>query len=478
MPARILRIAPTAADLAPGFDRIRAEQRIPASFDPAAEGEAAAAAARGPRPPGGAPIDRRDLELVSIDPAGSRDLDQALHVAPLDGGGHRVSYAIADVAAMVEPGGALDAEARARGVTVYLPDERTPLHPMVLSEGAASLLPGEDRAALLWTIDLDGRGEPTAARLERALVRNRAALSYPEAQAAIDDGSAAPSLMLVREVGLRRLERETERGGVSLNLPAQVVARDGDGYVLRYEATLPLEDWNAQISLLAGICAAGIMERGGVGIFRTMPPPEEKSLEVLRRGAAALGVRWEPGRSYADVIRSLDPSRPGDAAFALRAARTLGGADYTVWRASDGGAPPAHGAIAATYAHVTAPLRRLVDRFANEIVVALSAGGAAPAWALDALDALPEVMRATTSRERGAERAAVDYVEAALLAGRVGERFAAVVVDARDGRPVVQIADPAVMATLKEPGPEPGTAVTVVLRGADPERRTVTFALA
>ena len=159
MPAPVLRVAPAAAALAEGFDRIREEMRIPAAHPPDALAEAAAAAARGPAP--GARVDRRDLPLVTIDPAGSRDLDQAVAVERR-GDGFRVRYAIADVAAFVAPGGPLDAAARERGVTVYMPDRRSPLHPDALGEGAASLLPGQERAALLWTVDLDAEGREGA----------------------------------------------------------------------------------------------------------------------------------------------------------------------------------------------------------------------------------------------------------------------------------------------------------------------------
>ena len=117
----------------------------------AAEAAASASAALPDLP------DRRDVELLTIDPPGSRDLDQALHLERR-GAGFRVHYAIADVASFVTPGGALDAEAHARGQTIYLPGEKVPLHPPVLSEGAASLLPGQDRPAFLWTLDLDGDG--------------------------------------------------------------------------------------------------------------------------------------------------------------------------------------------------------------------------------------------------------------------------------------------------------------------------------
>src|SRR6476620_8162505 len=86
--------------------------------------------------------DATHIPFVTVDPAGSRDLDQALHIAR-EGDGFLVSYAIADVGSFVEPETSLDAETRRRGETLYFPDVRVPLHPPVLSEGAASLLPGQ-----------------------------------------------------------------------------------------------------------------------------------------------------------------------------------------------------------------------------------------------------------------------------------------------------------------------------------------------
>ncbi len=154
-------------------------------------------------------------------------------------------------------------------------------------------------------------------------------------------------------------------------------------------------------------------------------------------------------------------------------------AGYWVLRRRQGpGDPPVHAAIASVYAHVTAPLRRLVDRFANEIVLAQCAGIAPPGWVLEALEAIPGVMAESGARERRAERAAVDHVECALLGGRIGERFAGVVVDVRDGRATVQIADPAVVAPLEDEGATPGEAITTVLREVDQVARRVRFARA
>jgi exoribonuclease R len=198
-----------------------------------------------------------------------------------------------------------------------------------------------------------------------------------------------------------------------------------------------VERWNAQVSLLAGICAARIMADGGIGLVRTLAPPDPRAVQGLRHSARALGVSERSG---------------------------------------DGGPPPAHAAIAAAYAHVTAPIRRLADRVANEIALALSGGAPPPAWALEALPLMPDLMRETASRARAAERAALDYVEAVVLAPRVGETFHAVVVDVRDDRPVVQIAEPAVLAALDREGPRPGDELEVRLSAVDPAARRVVLA--
>src|SRR3954471_9303381 len=175
---------PADAGGEPDFAAIRAEFEVPEEFPAAVLAEAEERA----REPSLPELDATDVPLVTLDPPGSRDLDQAMHLAARDGG-YRVSYAIADVASFVRLGGAIDAEARRRGQTLYSPDRRTPLHPPVLSEGAASLLPDRLRPAVLWTIDLDADGEPIKVDLRRARVRSRAQLDYPAVQKQADAGT-------------------------------------------------------------------------------------------------------------------------------------------------------------------------------------------------------------------------------------------------------------------------------------------------
>ncbi len=126
-----------------------------------------------------------------------------------------MSYAIADAAAFVAPGGALDAEAHRRVQTLYFPDVRVPLHPTVLGEGAASLLPGQDRPAVLWRMDLDADGVVTDVDVRRALVRSRARLDYAGVQHAIDAGTAEVPVALLRAVGRLREAQERVRGGTA-----------------------------------------------------------------------------------------------------------------------------------------------------------------------------------------------------------------------------------------------------------------------
>lgn len=468
----------TPAEFAEGFAAIRAELSVPAAFPAAVEAAAETAATRGPVSPPGGPegerADRRDLDLVTIDPTGSRDLDQA-YGAERRGSGYRLHYAIADVAAFVAPGGALDDEARVRGVTLYCPDGRSPLYPDALGEGAASLLPEVDRPAVLWALDLDQRGVLGDVRVERATVRSRRMLDYRSVQATIDDGSAPPALQLLREVGTLREEQERARGGVSLNLPSQHVDQRPDGtFAIRYDGPLPVEGWNEQISLLAGMAAAQLMLEAGVGLLRTLPPAGPEVFDSLRRSARALGVPWPDGVGYPEFVRSLDPHHPAQAALMTQSARVLRGASYAAF---DGEPPeqPLHSAIASSYAHVTAPLRRLADRFANEIVLATSAGRRPPAWVLDALPELPGTMNGANHHDRALERAIMDFMEAAVLAPRVGEEFDAMVTIVGRGAASVQLRDPAVLATVANPSLEPGSEVRLRLDAVDLAARSVSF---
>jgi len=453
-----------------GFDAVRREFEVPQEFPVAALRKAAEAAAARKLPKD----DATHIPLVTLDPQGSRDLDQAMHLARHDGG-YRVSYAIADVAAFVEPGGALDVETWDRGVTIYCPDLRVPLHPEVICEGAGSLLPGQVRPAVLWQIDLDGSGEVVDVAVRRARVQSTAQLDYPSVQSTVDSGGPHPSLALLPEIGALRLQLAERRHAIELNLPDQEVVPDSSGgWTLAFRAQLPVEIWNAQISLLTGMCAADIMLSAGIGVLRTLPPATQGDVDRLRALAPALDVDWPADTPVGDVLAVLNPNNPKHAAFLDEAGTLLRGAGYTDF---DGVPPeqPLHAGVAAAYAHVTAPLRRLVDRFGSEICLAHAAGEPTPGWVRDALARLPKAMAAADRRAAAVERAVVEATEAHVLAGRVGDEFDAVVAETGPEHGTVTLAVPAVRATCDTPDLPLGQAVRVRLTVADPAERRVRF---
>lgn len=523
------------AEVTRALDELRARYEVPTAFPPEALAEAEAAATSwaqdGPaRLLADGARDARALDLVTIDPPGSMDLDQAVllerlsaqtetgsaadrttdtaatgHVSGL-AATYRIHYAIASLATFVTPGGALDAELSRRGETIYAPDAATPLHPEVLSHGAASLLEDVDRPACLWTIDLDARGEVVSARVERALVRSRARLTYGQVQAAIDGEGTLPSEAptdlpgLLAEIGRLRLEREVARGGISMTTPEQVVevteaaesAGDSEsaeapgpsGYRLAYRVPVPAEQYNAQISLLTGMCAARIMVECGVGILRTLPPARPEDYARLRRVAAALGIDWPAAQPYSELVRGLDHAVPAHAAFMDQAMSLFRGSGYLAFGAGGVGVPAddeasdteeaVHSAIAARYAHVTAPLRRLVDRYGEEVCIAACAQAPVPKWVLQALPDLPDVMEQTGKRARAIGRGALTALEALVLRGHEDEVFDGVITSEREGRGELVLTEPAVVTEVRRgigqsAGRLPvGERVRVRLLSADP----------
>jgi exoribonuclease R len=452
------------------FAALRTQLEVPGDFAPAVLDEAARAATTPSLPD----EDATDIPFVTIDPRGSRDLDQAVHIAT-DGDGHLVSYAIADVAAFVTPGDALDAETRRRGETLYFPDARVPLHPPALSEGAASLLPDQIRAAVLWRIALAADGTVRSTDVRRARVRSTAQLDYEGVQAALDSGRLPAAIAGLEVVGQARLALGRARHAIDLDLPEQIVEPDdAGGWSLRLRAELPVERYNAEISLLTGMCAASLMLDGGIGILRTVPPPDPGAIGSLRRAAKALGIAWPHGAHAGDVMAGVDRSDPRHVAFIEHAVALLRGSGYTPFA---GAAPgqPMHSGIGAPYAHVTAPLRRLVDRFGSEVCLALCAGVPVPDWVRAALPGLPAAMQRADHLAHEVDRAVVDATEAWLLRGRVGETFPAVVIDADEHGGTVVLDDPAVRARCAGTGLNPGARTRVRLVTADVASRQVRF---
>ncbi|MBD8607176.1 RNB domain-containing ribonuclease [Aeromicrobium sp. CFBP 8757] len=420
--------------------------------------------------------DETDVPFVTIDPPGSRDLDQAVFLERV-GTGFRVHYAIADLGSVIPAGGAIDAEARRRGQTIYLPDGRVPLHPPVLSEDALSLLPDQVRRAALWSIDVDEKGVAGRATVRRARVRSVARLDYEGVQASFDAGSPHPSVEALADLGRARRALRVSLGAIELALPEQEVVARGDSWAVRMARRTEVDAWNAEVSLLTGMAAAQLMLEAGTGLLRTLPAAGDDALRGFLRTARTLGVPVPEGATASEVLAALDPALPASIVLMREATGLLRGAGY---EAFDGAPPeqPLHAGIGAPYAHVTAPLRRLADRFGTEVCLAICAGVEVPAWVREALPSLGETMRTSDQRASRADRGAIDLAEAWELAGRVGESFDAVVVRADDdgGGGEVMLVEPPVVARCAGRGLPEGRLVAVELTEVDVAGGRVSFA--
>ena len=401
--------------LARGLASIRSQFQIPATF-PA--GGARRGGGRGEARPGRACGSHRAAVrdprpgLVDRSRPGLRDRARAASDLLLH-------YAIADVAWFVDDGDAIDAEAWRRGTTQYLPDGKAGLYPPVLSEGAASLLPDGPRPAVVFTVRVAaGRRSPA---------RRGGAGDHPEpGQARLRQGRERRSAARLRRAGApdpgRRGEARARRGSIRRPRSSSPSA---DG---RYRAALPAA---ARIGDSQRRAVAGDEPRRR----RPAPGPPDRAVpghgRAGRPGGAAASPHGEgprprngrPRASLAELERSLDPADPRQATFMLAIQRAGQGASYVPFRA---GEMPWHAAVAATYAHATAPLRRLADRYVVRAALAIANGRPVPAAVADAFERLPEVMARADALGARIERAAIDLAEAVILQGREGETFEAV----------------------------------------------------
>lgn len=475
MPSRRARlVSPVQSELSAALGALRERFDLPGAFPAEVQAAAERAAREVPVSASAELDDLRGIPFLTIDPEGSTDLDQAVHLERTADGGGILHYAIADVPAFVPMGGAVDAEARRRGQTVYAPDGRIPLHPAVLSEDAASLLPDRDRRAFVWRFELDAGARPAAVTLARGVIRSRAQWSYVDAQAALGRGDAPETIQHLVWFGDERARRESERGGASLNLPEIRVVATPEGYDLQADEGVPLEDANAQVSLLTGMAAAEIMLAGKVGILRTMPPASEEDVAAFRAQTVGLGVPWHPDVPYGDYLRDL-PRTPVGRAIREQAAGLFRGAGYTVL---DGEVPDlvTQAALAAPYAHTTAPLRRLVDRWSLLVCHALANGEEVPAEVRGSLTELPEAMERSSRVASQVDAAAIEHVAAAVLRGREGEVFDAVVLRRRENGGRVALTVPPLETTVAGVDAEPGATIRVRLVAADVASGKVEFA--
>jgi ribonuclease R len=381
--------------------------------------------------------DWRELPLITIDPADAKDHDDAVHAAPDEDpanlGGFVLSIAIADVAAYVKPGSALDAEALLRGNSVYFPDRVVPMLPERISNDLCSLVPGRDRPALALRVVIGADGRKKSHSFHRIMMRSHAKLAYEQAQAAIDgrsDETTGPILEPVLKplwaaYGALRKARGS-REPLDLELPERKLVLDENNQVKdvvireRLDAHRLIEE----MMILANVCAAEtLIERKQGLLFRIHDEPSLAKMETLRA-----------------FLKTLDIDLPRDGALKpalfnrmlLRLAETEHGqlVNEMVLRSQAQAeyAPENIGHFGLNlrrYAHYTSPIRRYSDLVVHRALIkALNLGkDGAQELSLDRLREIGQAISATERRAMLAERDTYDRLVAAHLKDHIGAKF-------------------------------------------------------
>jgi VacB/RNase II family 3'-5' exoribonuclease len=444
-----------------GLADIRVQFEVPDSFPADVLAQAAATSRR----PLTGRADWTERDFATLDPQSSTDLDQAFAIE-LAGSDLLLHYAIADVSFFVDKDDPIDREAWARGTTIYLPDGKASLYPPALSEGAASLLPNVDRPAVVFTVRVDPGGQSSLDGAVRAVIRSRAKLGYESVTSEqLPAGFADLS---------RRIEQaEDARGAERIEAPEQELVEDSaGGYTLRFRAQQQAEKQNAAMSLAANLAIADALLAHRTGLFRVMAEPDARAVQRLRHSAKALGLAWPRDATLAQFERTLDSVNPRHIAFRSAVRRAGPRASYAPYRE---GVVPWHSAMAATYAHATAPLRRLADRYVIEAALQIAAGQTVSAELGAIFELLPPVMERAEARAAQIDRATLDLAEAVMLEGSEGTRFDAVVTDIDERGARIQLADPAVISRVDPKGAEPGDSIGVKLTKVDVPTRQIAF---
>jgi exoribonuclease R len=301
---------------------------------------------------------------------------------------------------------------------------------------------------------------------ERAIIRSIAKLAYDSVR-----DSDLPAGFA--DLADRIQAAEDRRGAARVDPPQQEVdAVTGGGYQLAFSPRLQSEDRNAALSLATNLAIADALEAHHTGLFRVMAPPDAHAVQRLRHTARAFGLTWPDGVTLEAYARALDATNPKQAAFMLAIRRAGQGASYVPWRE---GVVPWHAAMAATYAHATAPLRRLADRYVVRATLAIANGQPVPDVVTSAFAQLPQVMAHADSLGGQIDRAVIDLAEAVMLKDSIGQIVPAVVTDVDERGARIQLRDLPVVARVDAHGVAPGDVVQVRLTAVDPTQRSISF---
>ncbi|MEM8577646.1 MAG: ribonuclease R [Pseudomonadota bacterium] len=381
--------------------------------------------------------DLRDMPLFTIDPSDARDHDDACYAKldpdPNNPGGFLLWVAIADVAAYVTPGSALDREARKRGNSTYFPDRVVPMLPDRLSGDLCSLHEGVPRACIAVEMKIDAEGQKLSHRFVRGLMRSPASLHYEEVQAAIDGTPNERTRPLLEPVlqplygayaALRKAR--ASRQPLDLDLPERQIVLSEAGQIesVAFKDRLDAHKLIEEFMVLANVAAAEeLIARRSPLLFRVHEEPSPEKLEALRETAQAAGYSLAKGQvlKTAHLNRLLRQAEGSDDAELINIS-TLRSMTQAYYSPQNFGH---FGLALGKYAHFTSPIRRYADLIVHRALIAAHGwgdDGLAPGDE-EGLERTAQHISNTERRSMVAERDTTDRYLAAYLSERVGDAF-------------------------------------------------------
>jgi exoribonuclease-2 len=414
---------------------------------------------------GGQPRDLRSLRWSSVDNADSLDLDQVEVVEPTAGHGLRLSIGIADVDHLVPCGSALDRYAALNTTSVYTGVETFPMLPERLSTDLTSLNEGMDRLAVVVAMTVTPDGALEEVEIFRALVQNRARLSYDIVGPWLEGGRRVPrevsalpwlagQLRLQHEAARRLRGRRADRGALALDtLVVQTVAVGGRVVELRETPNNAARELVEDFMIAANTAMARFLEDAGVPALRRVVDAPRGGGR-LRELAGGLGASLPDEADALALSRFLDDRRAADPVhypdLSLAVVKLLGAGEYAV----DAPGSPAGGHFGLAvddYTHSTAPNRRYADLVVQRQIRALLAGSPPP-YSLSDLEAIAVDCNERASHARRVERQLRKAAAAAIMAGRIGQEFDAMVTGVKETGTFVRLLHPPVEGRVTEGG--------------------------
>ena len=408
---------------------VLAKYSIRDEFPPAAVAQAEAAPAAVAASELGSREDHRGRLILTMDPEDARDHDDAIEAAELPDGGFEIGVHIADVSHYVPPGTPVDEEAARRGTSAYFPERAVPMLPEALSSGICSLFPDVDRLVRSARLRIGPDGRLRAARFSRGVIRSAARLSYEDGARLLAGTDSGPIGLAVRTMGRAAAllaRARAERGAVDLDLPEPVVTADAAGNLLdarygeRNDAHRLVEDF----MLLANQAVAERLRSAGApALHRVHEAPDEARIDAFEDLLAGFGERLRvPSQPLRPVhcarLLARIEARPQAPFLRRKLLRAMQKAVYS---------PRARGHFALAlpdYTHFTSPIRRYPDLVAHRALAAAEEKSS-PEPDIETLPAVAAVCSEAERNAEAAERTLVERRIARLLAGRLGDAFAA-----------------------------------------------------